>query len=863
MKKNSQLRINSILVSLSSLLLASSIDLSSAFIGDSQSALAASKDSKDSKDKDSKESSDDKKEKKEKKEKEKKEKKDKKESSSDDKGSDDKSSSDKVSKVDSKEKSSKDKSSKEKSSKKGAANQVDPDGIDASVRPYINRGLWPEAIQKLEALTASDSTAGRNEAWLAFCYLYTGNKDKVAELDKKVKAMSVDDKDKNAPALVNAFALTVQGKLDDAEKVLSGLSGGESGDALLEFARACVALKKGNAAQAAEYCEKVVGLCPNFAWGYRTLGFIQEKSLKNPTLAERAYEKSLVAEPNSSQVRGLLIDLRLAKNDFDGAIATAQEAIKMYPKDAGNYYRLSQIYQQQWRLIEALAQLQKAVALTSDDPRFFRAMASIYRHQGKMQEAIAEQQKAVELSKKDKDFELVELANLQELNQNLPEAITSLQSALKESASNSIAHQRLVQLLKKQGRNDDLIAEYKRVVDLQPKNGAIRLSLAEAYRQAGKIDEAIEQLKEAANLEQKDPRPHRAIAKIELEKKNYSAAAKSYIRALNINPASVDDLVALGFCYANNNDYMQAETAFTTGIALQQLGQSTGAQSSVNPNDIMRSLASVFFTEGRYRESVVTLEAVVVAEKDGDQKKQDQFVYSEGKALRDRNAESLKELQTSFAALDHASQVNNLDEMVDTLFKLGKKDIAIEEMKKLPEAELKEKCPLTVASVWLAQDRTKEARELINSVIEKTKDDNETVATAYVNLAHTYQKEGDKKSAIESLQKAAELNPKDFQALVELGRANLNEKKTSESQQAAQKALEVNPYCVAAYILLGETFASMDKLKDAETNYMKAAELYPTSMEAHKGLLSIFQKQSKTTEAQREQEIITNLSKNG
>lgn len=755
----------------------------------------------------------------------------------------------------------------EASSKK-AVPAKDNDGLEASVRALVNKGQWTAATQKLEKLTESDDIAGRNEAWLAFGYLFTGKHDEMKALDKKVATMAVNDADPNAKPIVAAFALTMQGKFDDAQKTLEGLKAGEKGDALLDFARACVALKKGNAPLAAEFCEKVVGLCPNFAWGYRTLGFIQDKSLKNFELAERAYEKALSVEPNFKDVRGLLVDLRLSRNDFDGAIATSEEAIRLFPREAGNYYRLAQIYQQQWRLIEALEQLEKAVSLDKSDARFYRAMASIYRYRGKLADAIANQQQAVELGK-DKAFELIELSALQELDGKVPSAIDSLKAALKESPSNLDAHQKLVQMLKKEGRSDDLIAEFKRAVELNPKTEPLRLSLADAYKQSGKIDEALTELKEAANLDQTDARPHREIAKIELKRKNYQAAAKSYTRALNVSlgahaadAGSVEDLVALGFCYASNNDYMQAETAFTTSFAMLQLGATTGIQSTINPSDILRSLSSVFFTEGRYREAVVNMETGVIPyDKDPDQKKLDQLVCLESKALRDRTADSIKELQEAFAALDHAAQLNSLPGYIDTFVKLGKKNLVVETAKKFQDSELKEKCPLVLAVAMLADDRVKEAREVLNKVIDEKKVDPETTATAYIELARAMIKDADRKSAVEALQKAIDTNPKDFTARVELGRVFLGDKKNVDAQQNAQRALDANPYCVPAYLLLADSFMAMEKLKEAEANFLKATELYPTSLEAHKGLLSVFQKQSKTTEAQREQEIISNLSK--
>ncbi len=754
----------------------------------------------------------------------------------------------------------------EASSKKTIA--ADNDGIDATVRPYINKGQFADAIQKLEALTAGETTAGRNTAWLAFSYLFTGRQSELKALEKKVKDMPANDKDPNAAPIVSAFSLTVQGKLDDAEKLLNGLHEDANGDALLDFAKACVSLKKQNPKQAAEYCEKVVGLCPHFAWGYRTLGFIQDKSLKNSQLAEVSYEKALEAEPNFKDVRGLLVDLRLAKNDFDGAIATSQEAIKLFPHDANNYYRLAQIYIQQWRLNEALDQLQKAVAISKDDPRFYRSMSGIYRSQNKLSDAIAEEEKAVALSK-DKPFELIELASLQDQNQNASAAIDSLKAALKESPSNAIAGQKLVQLLRRENRYDDLVAEFKREIELQPKIASLRMSLADVLKHEGKTDEAVEQLKEAANLEQTDPRPHREIAKIQLKSKNYSAAAKSYTRALNISLGSraadsgtVDDLVALGFCYANSDDYMQAETAFTTAFAMLQLGATTGVQSNVNPSDILRSLASVFLTEGRYREAVVNLEPVIMNDKDLGQRTIDQFMCAVGKSLRDRTADSIKELQATFAALDHAKQLSNLSILVDAYMKLGHKDSAVEAVKKFSDTELKEQCPLALAVSMLAEDRTKEAKELIHKVIDETKGDNDTVADAYVELAHAMIKDGDRSSAIDAFQKATESNPKDFTAFVELGRIYFTDKKNTEAQQQAQKAIDINPYCVPAYLLMGDSNMATDKLKEAEGFFLKAAELYPTSVDAHKGLMAVYQKQAKSTEAKREQEIILNLSKN-
>src|SRR5262249_35917575 len=141
------------------------------------------------------------------------------------------------------------------------------------------------------------------------------------------------------------------------------------------------------------------------------LAYIQQRWLKDSGRAEKAYEAALKIEPNVSEWRDALVDLKLLRNDFDGAVDESLAALKRDPKDSGNHYRLAIIYLQQWRLRESLDQLKQAIALDADDARFYRTRSSIRRYQGDLSAAIADQEKAVELGK-DKPFELVELANL-------------------------------------------------------------------------------------------------------------------------------------------------------------------------------------------------------------------------------------------------------------------------------------------------------------------------------------------------------------------------------------------------------------------------------------------------------------------
>lgn len=731
-------------------------------------------------------------------------------------------------------------------------------GIDKTAMVLINQGNWNQAIDRLKDLSSGAQKPGRTHAWLAFAYLYQGKHAELKALDEAVTSMPVNDADPVAKTIVHAFALTSQGKLKDAEGILNE-TGNQDQDMLFNFARACVALKQGKAQEAALLCEKVVDIDPSFAWGYRTLGFIQEKSLKNPGSAERAYDRALAAQPALKEVRDLLIDLRLAKNDFDGAISVARDGIKTFPKDPQHHYKLAQIYSQQFRFIESLEELDRAAALAKDDPRWYRSRANIFRQQGKLVDAIEEQKKAVALGK-DRPFELVELARLQEANGDTKEAIASLRASIQENA-NQNAQQRLLALLQKEQNWPEVAIEFKKAVDANPKQANLRIGLAQAYKNSGKPDEAIAELKEAANLDQTSPLPHREIGKIELSRNNYQAAAKSYTRALNINPSSVEDLVALGYCYANNNDFVQAETAFVTGLALHQLSQTAGGASSVSQADIMRSLGSVLLTEGRYREAALNLEAVLGNSKDTARKSEDEFLMYQAQALRDRSADSLQKYSTAYNSLRPDLQKQLMDDYVDTLLKLGKTNKVAEQLKAVSKDELKKSDPLLLTRLLISAGNPNEAAQIAATAASDTAREAESRAELYLALAQARIEQKEMKSAEEAVTKALELNPKSFDAYAERSRLLLQEQKFDHALSAAQKALEVNPYFALGYISAGDAYLSMNKTTEAQNQYLKAVELYPNLALAHKRLREAYLRQSKTSDAEREAEIVANLEK--
>lgn len=735
-----------------------------------------------------------------------------------------------------------------------------PLGLDARVARLVNQGNWRAAAERLETLVANQPAVSRTHAWLAFAYLFLGRCHDLKELaDKAGSGAAVD---RTSVALVKSFEKTCQGKLDDAQKTLEALpDGAQSMDPLVNFAFAAVAGKKGEAARAVAYSQRTVDLAPGFGWGWRTLGYLQDRWLRDALKAEAAFEKALAIEPDFKEVRDMLVDNRLVRNNFDGAIDVAREGIRVNPRDANNYYRLAQIYIQQWRLREALDLLKKAVTLSPEDARLWRTRASILRYQGQIDEAIAAQQQAVEYSK-DKAFELIELAALNSLAGNVNKAADNLREAIKLKPDNEAAFQKLVQLLSQEKRYEDLIAEYLSALQRKPKDPALHLGLARALKAAGKADDAIKEFTEAANLNQLDPSPHRELGAIYLERKDYVKAAREYTRALNINPSSVEDLVALGYCYASNEDYLQAETAFVTAIALKQLTQMTGGQQAQGTNimDVMRSLAVLFLTEGRYSEACTQLEAVCAS---GKASKLDLFLLAQSKLLRDRTGSAAIELLAAYDQLDEANKNEQKLALVDALLKVGRADQALVVLEKVPEEQMKADSQWLVARAraWRLKGDNVKADESASLAVSLKDQAVDKESDAYTEMAQIALVKGDLTTAENHAKRAIELNPKSFIALGVLGKIYQKKGDLARAVEAAKKALEINPYHTQAYLIAGDADAASGKLKDAANNYKKAVELYPGLIEAHKLLLETYKKLALKEEAEREAEQIAQMEK--
>ncbi len=764
-------------------------------------------------------------------------------------------------------------------------------GIDGETLHLINLGKWKEAQERLKPITEKETGATRAKAWLAFAYMYRSQCDALTALNDSLKAESKDDVN---VTLVNTFNLICLKKYTDAEKRLQDLPASAMSDPFVNFAFAAMSSKEGKLAVASTYLQRSTDLAPDFGWGYRTRAQLQQKWLNDTAGADVSYAKALAIEPTFLEAINALVDIRLVKNDFDGATDVAIGAISADPNNAFNHYRLSQIYLQQWRLREAAAELQKAIGLDQKDARSYRAVASIYRYQGKFDEAIENQKKAAELGN-DKQFDLLELANMEMSAGKDAAAVEDLQNILALNPNNQMATDMLERLLIKDGKYNELISNLKKLIEKDNKNATLHERLGNALSASGKLDEAIEEYKEAANLNQGDPVPHRKIGAIKIAQKDYNAAAKEYTRALNINSTSVPDLVALGFCYGQTDDYLQAEAAFVTALALHQLTQSPDSTVPPTTPDIMRALATLLFEEGRYADAASQFTAVCAMTKMTPNGNMDHFMSAQAVALRDRRPHTYVQLEDIFQKLSPKEQEVQRINLVDTLIRCQRYDTAAKYLGVMNPDAAKEfgitvppapapAAPETGAQagatpapkaapstqeqalVYICWSRIfRHKNDLANAekaarlALDISAKDGTPHSDALWEMAEVNLAKGNLDEATKNGEEAVKVNPKSFKACEVLGRIALKRGKNKDAITNANKALELNPYFTEAYLLLGTAQLASNDMPGAEQSFQKAVNLYPGNIQTHEALLTVLKKLQKNAEAKREESLIGQL----
>jgi tetratricopeptide (TPR) repeat protein len=172
----------------------------------------------------------------------------------------------------------------------------------------------------------------------------------------------------------------------------------------------------------------------------------------------------------------------------------------------------------------------------------FHKVAQLYLDEGFALKALAIYKKILNIDNRDADA-LIALGNLNEEKKIATDAIKYFLAAS--------------EVLSKDGRRDDLLQIYKKILNLAPSNIQLRAKIAEMYSKEGFVGEAAGEYLE--------------IGRLQSEKGNLDAARDHFMKSMEIVPNNKEALIALSILAEKTGDVSKAVNY--TKIAIERIGE--------------------------------------------------------------------------------------------------------------------------------------------------------------------------------------------------------------------------------------------------------------------------------------------------
>ena len=254
---------------------------------------------------------------------------------------------------------------------------------------------------------------------------------------------------------------------------------------------------------------------------------------------------------------------------YEEAIASYKEAIRIKPDDADAHYNLGVTYGESGQYEEAIASYKEALRIKPDDADAHYNLGYVYRELGQYEEAIASFKKSIHIKPDDADAHYNLGYAYRKLGQ-YEEAIASFKKSIRIKPDDANAHFNLGLAYDESGQYEEAIASYKEVLRIKQDDADAHYNLGYVYRELGQYEEAIASFKKSIRIKPDDANAHYSLGLAYDESGQYEEAIASYKEVLRIKPDDADAHFFLVLAYVNAGQYEEAIASYS-GIGFSAL----------------------------------------------------------------------------------------------------------------------------------------------------------------------------------------------------------------------------------------------------------------------------------------------------
>src|SRR5450432_3630476 len=245
--------------------------------------------------------------------------------------------------------------------------------------------------------------------------------------------------------------------------------------------------------------------------------------------------------------------------DAEKAVAAAQKAASLNPILPEVHLALGSVYNATGKSAEAVGELKKALALAPNSDEAYRRLGEAYRDGGHKPEAIAAYQSAVTANPYYWSNHNTLGGAYFDFGDN-EKALQEFQKVSELAPENPVGYQNTGAVYFRLGRWDDSITAYQKSLDLQP-DATVYSNIGTAYFFLKRYDDSIKMFEKAVELSPQDEQlmgnladAYRAAGRKDQAASTYDKAIQLTFRQLQVNLKSASATGDLALYYAKKGD---------------------------------------------------------------------------------------------------------------------------------------------------------------------------------------------------------------------------------------------------------------------------------------------------------------------
>ena len=427
---------------------------------------------------------------------------------------------------------------------------------------YAQQQKYPEAILEYKIAIQFVDISSLAHFRLGETYMKTG--DIKNAFGEYLRAADLDQNNDEYQVKAGNLLL-VAGHFEDAKnraRIVLERSP-KSVPAIVLLANALVGLKDFNSA--ADLGKKAVDLDPERAGGYHNLGVV-ELLRGNADSAEQAFKRVMELDPKSAKQVLSLGDLYRAANQFAKAEAAYQRALKMEPQNVSANHALASLYIDWHRPTEAEPYLQ-AAARFSTDPDDQLALADYYLGMGRPTDSKAVLGRVAATAE---GFvpATTRMAVIAYTSGQRQEGQRLLDEALAKRPNDPTTLSLKARLLLSDNKVEEALTVARAAVAANPRSADAQLTLGRVYLTRHETDDARKTFNEALKLGSNSIEAQLELAKLHMDRGEVDTAIDFAKQGLSAAPDSLDaQLMLVRSMAAKSDDEGKAEAALRPLLA--------------------------------------------------------------------------------------------------------------------------------------------------------------------------------------------------------------------------------------------------------------------------------------------------------